>query len=58
MPNKIAPKGTLYVCMACGKVSKDKYGNEAINRGWDVSCALNCVLVKETHIYLDSEGYV
>jgi hypothetical protein len=58
MANKIAPKGELYVCLMCGKISKDKYGNEAINRGWDVSCMLNCALVKETHIHLDPDGYV
>ena len=29
--------------MACGKMSKDKYGEKPLTPGWDVSCMLNSV---------------
>lgn len=45
--NEVAPEGQIYVCAACGKRSKDKYGDQKIDRGWDVSCMLNCVLCYE-----------
>ena len=41
----IAPDGKLWMCMACGKKVKDRYGEE---RGWDESCMLNSVLVDST----------
>lgn len=44
MPNRIAPEGEIFVCGACGKRSRDQYGYEAIDRGWDESCMLNAVL--------------
>lgn len=44
MANEIAPTGKLYVCCACGKISKDRYGDQKISRGWDSSCFLNCDL--------------
>jgi hypothetical protein len=33
--------------LGCGKRSKDRHGNRAISRGWDVSCMLNAILVLE-----------
>lgn len=42
--NKIAPEGEVFVCGACGKRSRDRYGSEAIDQGWDESCMLNAVL--------------
>lgn len=45
--NKTAPKGQVYICLACAKRSKDKYGDKAIDYGWDVSCVLNCELMPE-----------
>jgi hypothetical protein len=45
--NQVAPEGQVWVCAACGKRSKDRYGDQAIDRGWDVSCALNSVLCYE-----------
>lgn len=47
MANKTAPDGQIYVCTACGKRSKDQYGEKMIDRGWDCSCMLNCVLCYE-----------
>lgn len=35
---------TVYVCLACGKRSLDRYGRQAIDRSWDESCMLNAAL--------------
>jgi len=51
--NKIAPKGQVWVCTACGKRSQDLYGFQPINRGWDVSCTLNAVLCFTDKILLN-----
>jgi hypothetical protein len=53
--NKKAPEGHVYVCGACGKVSRWRYGFDDKNRndatpGWDESCAMNCSLVREVDI--------
>lgn len=53
MPNESAPKGKVWVCLACGKRSHDKYGDNAINRGWDVSCMMNSSLFEESRLVLD-----
>jgi hypothetical protein len=42
--DRYAPTGQVWLCMMCGKTTKDCYGEE---RGWDESCALNCILVDE-----------
>ena len=39
-----APEGQLWVCAACGKTSRDRYGEKKISDGWDESCMLNAVL--------------
>lgn len=44
MANQIAPDGQIWVCGACGKRSKDLYGEQAVNHGWDESCMLNACL--------------
>jgi len=41
---------TIWVCLACGKVSKDRFGKEKISRGWDESCFLNSAKVEEDHL--------
>jgi hypothetical protein len=41
MSNKIADEGNVFVCLACGKTSKDQYGDEKISSGWDESCMMN-----------------
>lgn len=58
MPHKPAPDGQVYVCCACGKRSKDVYGEHPIDKGWDESCALNCVLCKESHLVFDRRSRV
>lgn len=42
---RIAPDGKVWLCVACGKRVKDRYGED---RGWDESCMLNSVLVDST----------
>lgn len=42
LPVVIAPEGTIYVCQACGKKSKNLHGSE--QSSWDESCMLNAVL--------------
>jgi len=46
--NLIAKDGWVWRCNACGKRSRDMYGCQPIDRGFDESCAINCSLVKET----------
>ena len=43
--NHTAQEGQVYICAACGKRSRDKYGDQPIDYGWDESCMLNAVLV-------------
>jgi hypothetical protein len=40
-------RATIWVCAACGKKSRDLYGEKAIDGGWDESCMLNAVEVDE-----------
>lgn len=40
----IAPPGWVWQCGACGKRIRDRYGESG---GWDESCMLNSVLVKD-----------
>jgi len=39
-----APEGTVFVCGACGKTSRNLYGERTGLGGWDESCMLNAVL--------------
>lgn len=45
--NMLAPDGYVYQCMACGKRARDRYGNKPIDYGFDESCMLNSMLVKQ-----------
>jgi hypothetical protein len=47
--NRVALPGYVWVCGACGKTSRDRYGHERISRGWDESCMLNAVLCLESN---------
>ena len=58
LTNVIAPEGAVYVCSACGKRSRDKYGNQAIDREWDESCSLNSILCEEASLVLGKNGRV
>lgn len=58
MSNEKAPEGMVYVCAACGKVSRYRYGFAPDNSdydstgrkyssaGWDESCMMNAELAK------------
>lgn len=48
---QIAPKGTVWVCSACGKRARDRMTG-GISHGWDVSCAMHAVLCLEDSIEL------
>lgn len=43
----VAPAGQVFICGACGKRSRDIYGDQAIDRGWDESCFINSHLMDE-----------
>jgi len=57
--DKIAPEGKMWVCLACGKISKDCYGTkfpESNSRGWDASCVLNCKLFDIDKLTIDTKA--
>jgi len=56
--NEVAPEGQVWVCLACGKMSKDKYGDQKISWGWDASCMLNSALFKESNLVIDNNQVV
>jgi hypothetical protein len=58
MPNEIAPDGQIWVCAACGKRSRDRYGEQAVNSGWDVSCTMNAVLWDEKLLVIKDDRVV
>lgn len=53
MSNEFAPENKVFVCVACGKISRDRYGNKAITAGWDVSCMINAQLFDEDRLVLN-----
>lgn len=55
----MAPPDKIWVCLACGKVSKDKFGGETLSSfGWDVSCMLNSDLFDMDCLVYDEHGRV
>jgi hypothetical protein len=60
--SKVPNPGTIpcsedetWICMACGKKSRTKYGFDENNisccdHGWDVSCAMNAELIKKEEL--------
>ena len=58
MSNELAPRGSVWVCCACGKMSKDHYGDKAINYGWDVSCIMNSQIFKKKLLVIGDDGRV
>lgn len=53
---RIAPEGCIWVCHACGKMSKDQFGYSEeypeSSLGWDASCVLNskCYKIKDLKV--------
>lgn len=58
MSNQLAPDGQVYVCGACGKRSQDRYGEKAIDLGWDESCVMNSFLCYEKSLKFGNNGRV
>lgn len=57
MANIIAPDGEIWVCLACGKTSKDRYGlEEEHSPGWDESCMLNSRMVSKDRLVFSKSG--
>lgn len=55
MSNSVALKGQVWVCLACGKMSQDRYGELKISPGWDESCMLNSKLCYEDKLVIDPD---
>lgn len=45
--NYVAPDGMAWMCAACGKRSRDRYGEQKFDHGWDSSCTTNAVLIHD-----------
>lgn len=59
----LAQDGQVWICAACGKTSRTKYGFDdddrwVADRGWDESCMLNAVLVYADSIQRNERGIV
>lgn len=37
----------VWRCAVCGKRSRDRYGEQALDRGYDLNCLLNADLVED-----------
>lgn len=53
-----APRGFIYVCMACGLTSRDAYGKEATKEGWTDNCSFESALVRKSLIVYREDGTV
>lgn len=51
---RFAPEGQIWICGACGKTAKDRYGDPGSS--WDESCFLKSVLVYEASIKRGPNG--
>lgn len=57
----LAPEGTVFVCGACGKCARSRYGCDAagvstvIDPGWDSSCMWWAVLCHEVSVRADGK---
>jgi hypothetical protein len=56
MANEVAKPGFVFVCLACGKRSRDKYGDDPIDAGWDESCMLHAEELAESRLVLPEGG--
>lgn len=58
--NITAPPGQVWVCEACGKRSRDRYGNNQLSGvgAWDAGCVLNAILCYESKLTIDNDGFV
>jgi hypothetical protein len=56
MANEVAGPGEVFVCTACGRRSKDRYGEQKIHSGWDTSCCTNAVKCREEDLIIDPKN--
>lgn len=49
-PDYTAKPGTIWVCGACGKTSRDRYWGDELSPSWDESCFLNAMLCDEASL--------
>ena len=54
--NLLADEDKVFVCQACGKMSKDRYGDHKISRGWDESCMLYAIELPKARLVLSGDG--
>lgn len=52
-----APSGTIWVCTACGKSSKNRIEGDP-RSWWDASCFMHAVLCEADSIVRDLQGRV
>jgi hypothetical protein len=58
MTNKIAGPGEIFVCAACGRLSRDRDGYHKIHNGWDTSCRTHAVKYRKVDLVLDPKTKV
>ena len=51
--NEMAGPGEVFVCVACGRRSKDRNGDHKIHSGWDTSCRTHAVKYREADLVID-----
>jgi hypothetical protein len=51
--NEVAGEGEIFVCVCCGRLSKDRWGKQKIHHGWDTSCMTHAVKYKQGDLILD-----
>jgi hypothetical protein len=56
--NEFAKPGSVYVCMNCGRRSRDLLGQKMLTPGWSPSCARGAVLFKSRDLQLNRAGLV
>ena len=54
MDDRIAPKGKIWLCRACGKTNVDLHGGTSVL--WDISCAVNAILVSKDDLVPNRDG--
>lgn len=62
---ELAPDGQVWVCAACGKRARSRYGfnvvggSTVIDRGWDTSCMMHAILChaeKRDGVFMPVDG--
>ena len=53
MDNEVAGPGEIFVCIDCGRLSKDRHGHHKVHSGWSRTCSLNAVRYRQSDLHLD-----